>query len=750
MVELGILGMSKRTTQIFLLWIFTSFALGFYYDNIKESVSYGQFYPSLVRLAKNSQAMTLAFTHWVCCSYLLAKFLIKVFLGPLRAIEIENVQSNFWMAITDIALTLMLFHGETEKSPVSFVMLLTSLLIIKTLHWLYSDRISFMETSPIITWKYRIRMIGLTLFLFIIDLSLVYYSYEMYQKKKIFFLIFLCEYALLTIKTIYTFIQFILHSIDLASSSPWENKNMYMMYFKLVLSSFRCIVQVSFLYYLSMKARFPLYQLRPVIMEIKIMKNTLRDIVNSKKAIKKMQNFTTAKIEDFTEDKDVTCIICHEDMVNEKDAPPPKEGEEPKPKIKFLTGEIKKLPCGHMFHSSCLRSWFMRQQTCPICRASVLTADTGAAGAAAAGGFRLAGGRLAGARVAGGAAAGDAGNNNPNRDARRIQRLIQNIRNNPVAGLRGLNVRVNGVNANADNNNVTGSSSTAGSTLNLGNTASNIDDLYEDLPEIINRTAKSVPVPKVPINLSELMKLDAIELQEMEKQEKKAIVKRIEFLRNIRTMCDASISMMSQYDSLLIKDMPLDDVSLMRQRAMSIGKVKTEASTSKSSENTNKDQDKAQNDALKQLLNEMGIKIEADSNIQDFPNKLTEMENKISQDKNRLQNEIKKAEDKISKMTNIKQESKDEKDESSSSSKIVDIDMDKYEKEPEPSLKSMLEKTQKLEADLKTRNSIPSLNSSSKIVQNNDEEKEKDQDDDQGDGPTLNELRKRRLASLNR
>jgi hypothetical protein len=32
----------------------------------------------------------------------------------------------------------------------------------------------------------------------------------------------------------------------------------------------------------------------------------------------------------------------------------------------------KKLPCNHIFHISCLRSWFQRQQTCPTCRMDVL------------------------------------------------------------------------------------------------------------------------------------------------------------------------------------------------------------------------------------------------------------------------------------------------------------------------------------------------------------------------------------------
>ncbi len=36
------------------------------------------------------------------------------------------------------------------------------------------------------------------------------------------------------------------------------------------------------------------------------------------------------------------------------------------------SNSIKKLPCDHIFHRNCLRSWFQRQQTCPTCRTSIL------------------------------------------------------------------------------------------------------------------------------------------------------------------------------------------------------------------------------------------------------------------------------------------------------------------------------------------------------------------------------------------
>lgn len=37
-----------------------------------------------------------------------------------------------------------------------------------------------------------------------------------------------------------------------------------------------------------------------------------------------------------------------------------------------MVSASKKLPCNHIFHTACLRSWFQRQQTCPTCRLNIL------------------------------------------------------------------------------------------------------------------------------------------------------------------------------------------------------------------------------------------------------------------------------------------------------------------------------------------------------------------------------------------
>jgi hypothetical protein len=68
------------------------------------------------------------------------------------------------------------------------------------------------------------------------------------------------------------------------------------------------------------------------------------------------QRYASATAEELTVMSDRTCIICREEMVLQSVQDPPPDGPNTTP---------KKLPCGHIFHFYCLRSWLERQQSCP-------------------------------------------------------------------------------------------------------------------------------------------------------------------------------------------------------------------------------------------------------------------------------------------------------------------------------------------------------------------------------------------------
>jgi len=77
------------------------------------------------------------------------------------------------------------------------------------------------------------------------------------------------------------------------------------------------------------------------------------------------QRYPNATADEMTAMSDRTCIICREEMV------PHQAGEAPV-NVDGPNTTPKKLPCGHIFHFHCLRSWLERQQSCPTCRRTVL------------------------------------------------------------------------------------------------------------------------------------------------------------------------------------------------------------------------------------------------------------------------------------------------------------------------------------------------------------------------------------------
>lgn len=96
----------------------------------------------------------------------------------------------------------------------------------------------------------------------------------------------------------------------------------------------------------------PLHIIRDLYMTFRSFVLRIRDLIQYRRATTNMdQRYPNATPVELAA-TDRVCIICREEM------------------------ELaKKLPCGHLFHFQCLRSWLERQQTCPICRRSVLEED---------------------------------------------------------------------------------------------------------------------------------------------------------------------------------------------------------------------------------------------------------------------------------------------------------------------------------------------------------------------------------------
>ena len=84
-----------------------------------------------------------------------------------------------------------------------------------------------MERSPVITFLFKMRIITLLGILSLADSFAIWYAYERtLVKGATVQLVFGFEYAILLTIAGTAFVKFVLHSIDLRSEDPWENKSM--------------------------------------------------------------------------------------------------------------------------------------------------------------------------------------------------------------------------------------------------------------------------------------------------------------------------------------------------------------------------------------------------------------------------------------------------------------------------------------------------------------------------------------------
>ncbi|KAL8997280.1 MAG: hypothetical protein Q9188_006365 [Gyalolechia gomerana] len=168
-------------------------------------------------------------------------------------------------------------------------------------------------------------------------------------------------------------------------AAGWEEKGLWTFYLDIATDFVKLVLYLTFFCVLCMFYGMPIHIIRDVALTIRSFYKRIRDFVQYKHATRDMNaRYPDATAEEIS--REDVCIICRENMTAWQDA------AEATPTERQTVDErqrAKKLPCGHLLHFACLRSWLERQQICPTCRTPVLN-DTSeisnshqAAGAAA-------------------------------------------------------------------------------------------------------------------------------------------------------------------------------------------------------------------------------------------------------------------------------------------------------------------------------------------------------------------------------
>ncbi|XP_050224073.1 ERAD-associated E3 ubiquitin-protein ligase HRD1B-like [Mercurialis annua] len=310
--------------------------------------SRGQFYPAMVYLSTSKINLVLLLNMGLVFMCILWQLTKRVFLGSLREAEIERLNEQSWREVMEILFAITIFRQDFS---VTFLAMVTALLLIKALHWLAQKRVEYIETTPTVPMLSHVRIVSFLGFLLFLDSLFLYTSvkYLLETRQASVSLFFSFEYMILATTTVSTFVKYVFYVSDMLMEGQWEKKAVYTFYLELVRDLLHLSMYLCFFLVIFMNYGVPLHLIRELYETFRNFKIRVADYIRYRKITSNMNDrFPDATPEEL-DVSDATCIICREEMTT-----------------------AKKLLCGHLFHVHCLRSWLERQHTCPTCRALVV------------------------------------------------------------------------------------------------------------------------------------------------------------------------------------------------------------------------------------------------------------------------------------------------------------------------------------------------------------------------------------------
>ncbi|KAF9245005.1 hypothetical protein BU15DRAFT_85815 [Melanogaster broomeanus] len=342
--------------------------------------SHSNFYSLAIHLSKSNRSVLILANFGFLLALLCGQCAQRIFFGPLRPQEVERLYDRLWFFVTESLLAFTIFRDDFD---IPFVLMFGFLLFVKSFHWLASDRVEWMDQRPYPgpPALFHIRMLSLFIILWFVDIFMFTFAVDSTTKNGIGgMMMFASEYAILMASAMNVTAKYLICVIDLRraqirggeNAPPWQNKSMWVFYVELVTDFLKLATYLLFFLLIVALYGLPLNIIRDVYLTGRSFITRLRALIRYRAATRNMdERYPDATEQEMSAMTDRTCIICREEMHHQGSLAADAQPEAPRlPDGPNMTP--KKLPCGHIFHFYCLRSWLERQQSCPTCRQSVL------------------------------------------------------------------------------------------------------------------------------------------------------------------------------------------------------------------------------------------------------------------------------------------------------------------------------------------------------------------------------------------
>ncbi|PLB50671.1 hypothetical protein P170DRAFT_455137 [Aspergillus steynii IBT 23096] len=376
------------------------------------------FYSACVYLSQSSANLMILTNVCLLAVGFFLFWLQRLLYGPLRPIETEQLYEKAWFAVTETCLAMTIFRGELGGW---FLVMFVCLLVGKVWGWIGEGRVEFLEQQPPANPRlFHTRLAASLLLSVLFNAFMLRYCITtvLEQARPDMMVMFGFEFAVLTILSSSTAARYSISLVEIyinhqqtkakleerrqeiraarteaiqeharrGEAEPptnlpdendvnemeldvpgWEEKSRWIFYLDLVTDFLKLTVYLSFFAILFTFYGLPIHILRDVVVTIRSFGRRIMDFLRFRNATRDMnERYPDATAEEVAREE--VCIICREEMTHWQQPAP---GQPLQARVSDRL-RPKKLPCGHILHFACLRSWLERQQNCPTCRRPVI------------------------------------------------------------------------------------------------------------------------------------------------------------------------------------------------------------------------------------------------------------------------------------------------------------------------------------------------------------------------------------------
>eukprot|EP00930_Biecheleria_cincta_P021555 TRINITY_DN15948_c0_g1_i2.p1 TRINITY_DN15948_c0_g1~~TRINITY_DN15948_c0_g1_i2.p1 ORF type:complete len:532 (+),score=95.13 TRINITY_DN15948_c0_g1_i2:104-1699(+) len=318
-------------------------------------VVHEQFYPAVVYLSTDKMCLAVIYNFAFAVFLLFGKIILRVFIGTLRDVEVEQLVDSGRGFLADTILFLVFYAPTIDNREVGTVFLIQYIccvIFMKVFHLTTTIRVSHMFEVGVPRLIVNIKLLALMTLLLGCDMIALKYFYSVSSRASTFFTWILFEALTMSSLILVSLCKYSVHMVDLRLENGWPAKPVCLFYVDLIHDVVSMTLFLIFMltFFVQNPSRLPIYMMADVIQVARKLAQRLRSFRRYRRISLNMDlRFPDATDEEIEENEN--CVICRDSLF---------DGSKP-----------KKLTCGHIFHIDCLKSWLVMQQVCPTCRAEI-------------------------------------------------------------------------------------------------------------------------------------------------------------------------------------------------------------------------------------------------------------------------------------------------------------------------------------------------------------------------------------------